>query len=289
MAYEVFRCATSVDISELSRLLWQQHVPHKIHQLGSWQLVSVADEAALHAANQIVDAWRKGEQLDVQVVQSSRRDSMQQVVNQMGGVPITSILCLFSLIGFAATQWLEWDTLLRIISFQAFELQGNYLYVQAPFEAILQGQWWRLITPAFIHFGWLHIAFNTLWVLDFGRCIERRQGSLRLIVLFVLFALVSNIAQAVFAEQLFGGMSGVIYGLLGYCFAYNKRNPSALPCVNNSLFGFMVAWLLLCLSGIVTVLGFGSIANAAHVGGLLSGLACGMLWPLSRENSNDVR
>jgi GlpG protein len=161
--------------------------------------------------------------------------------------------------------------------------------MDGPFDALLQAQVWRLITPAFIHFGWLHIAFNTLWVLEFGRCIERRQGSLRLIVLFVVFALASNLAQAFFAEQLFGGMSGVIYGLLGYCFAYNKRQVAVLPCVNNGLFGFMVVWLLLCMSGIITILGFGSIANAAHVAGLLCGLACGWVWPITRESTNDLR
>jgi len=280
---EIFRCASSVDVSELSRQLWQQNIQHRVDVFGSWQIVSVPDHVPLESAAAIVEAWSNGEELTVQVVQSSQRESLQQIVDQLFSLPVTSLLCLFSLLGFAATQWLNWDSLLRWLSFQAIFAQGGNLYLEGNFDAISRGQVWRLITPAFIHFGWMHIAFNTLWLIDFGRTIERAQGGFRLVALFLVFALLSNLTQAIFAEQLFGGMSGVIYGLLGYCFIFNKRLPGSLPCVPPALFGFMVIWLLLCMSGLVTMLGFGDIANAAHVAGLLSGLAVGALLPLGKR------
>jgi GlpG protein len=280
---EVFRCAASLDIGELSRLLWQQNIQHRMDVFGSWQIVSVPDSVPDGVAEAVVLAWRNGEELNIQVVQSSQRESLQNVVDQMSVLPVTSALCFFSVLGFAATQWLNWDSLLKWLSFQEIYARGGQLYLQDNFETIANGQVWRLITPAFIHFGWMHIAFNMLWTLDFGRCIERTQGSRRLILLFLCFALLSNVAQAVLADQLFGGMSGVIYGFLGYCFIYNKRNPGALPCVPPALFGFMVGWLLLCMSGIVTLLGFGNIANAAHVAGLLAGLLAGFIWPVEKR------
>jgi GlpG protein len=74
-------------------------------------------------------------------------------------------------------------------------------------------------------------------------------------------------------------MSGVIYGLLGYCWLSNRRRPGSLPCVSPALFAFMIGWLILCMSGIVTMLGFGQIANTAHVAGLVAGLLAALMWP----------
>ncbi|HSG60216.1 MAG TPA: rhomboid family intramembrane serine protease [Pseudomonadales bacterium] len=279
MAQELFRCATSVDLADLSRQLWQQGFPHRIETIGSWQFVSVGDEVDLFAARALVEAWMAGEELQVQVVKSSERESMAALIGRFSQVPITTVLCVFSFVGFASTQWLPMDTLLSWLTFQNFQIRGAYITVAPTFEAILQGEWWRVLTPAFIHFGWLHIAFNTLWTIEFGRCIERRQGSVTLLAVFVWLALVSNIAQAIMADNLFGGMSGAIYGFLGYCWLGNRLRPGSLPCVSPALFGFMLGWLVLCMSGVVTMLGFGQIANTAHVAGLLAGFLAALVWP----------
>ncbi len=279
MAQELFRCATSVDVSELSRQLWQQGIPHRIEEIGSWQFVTVGDDVDILSARALLEAWMAGEELQVQVVHSSERESLGALVNRFSDVPVTTVLCVLSFIGFAATQWLSIDGLLSWLTFQNFEVRGANMRVAPTFDAISEGQLWRLITPAFIHFGWLHIAFNTLWIIEFGRCIERRQGSLTLLGVFVFLALVSNIAQAVVADNLFGGMSGAIYGFLGYCWLGNRLRPGSLPCVPPALFAFMMGWLVLCMSGIVTMLGFGQIANTAHVAGLLAGLLAALGWP----------
>lgn len=279
MAQELFRCATSVDLAELSRQLWQQGIPHRIESIGSWQFVTVGDDVDIVAARALVEAWMAGEELQVQVVHSSERESLGALLHRFADVPVTTALCVLSFMGFAATQWLSIDGLLSWLTFQNFEVRGAYMSVAPTFNAISEGQLWRLITPAFIHFGWLHIAFNTLWTIEFGRCIERRQGSLTLLGVFVFLALVSNIAQAMVADNLFGGMSGAIYGFLGYCWLGNRLRPGSLPCVPPALFAFMMGWLVLCMSGIVTMLGFGQIANTAHVTGLLAGLLAAWVWP----------
>jgi len=278
VAQELFRCATSVDLSELSRQLWQQGIGHRIESIGSWQFVTIGDDIDPQAASAIVQAWMQGEELQVQVVHSSERESMGALLARFSGVPVTTALCLLSFLGFASTQWLPPDTLLSILTFQGFELRGEYIALPPAFTSVSDGQLWRLLSPAFIHFGWLHIAFNTLWTIEFGRCIEKRQGSLSLLLVFSVLALVSNVAQAFMTDGLFGGMSGAIYGFLGYCWLGNRLRPGSLPCVSPALFAFMLGWLVLCLSGIVTLLGFGQIANTAHVAGLLSGLLVALLW-----------
>ena len=82
---------------------------------------------------------------------------------------------------------------------------------------IRHGQIWRLITPIFIHFGFLYIIFNMLWLRDLGSMIEGRQSSLHLLLLTIVIAICSNLGQVYIGHSPdFGGMSGVVYGLLGY-------------------------------------------------------------------------
>src|SRR5690606_38321721 len=136
------------------------------------------------------------------------------------------------------------------------------------------GQWWRLVSPIFMHFGIMHLAFNALWYCELGRRIELRSGSYWLLGLTLLFALVSNYAQWVFSgpTALFGGLSGVLYGLLGYCWLYQLLAPNMHFDLPKGVVIMMLAWLVFCLSGIISVLGVGAIPNAAHVGGL--GVGC---------------
>ena len=95
-------------------------------------------------------------------------------------------------------------------------------------------------------------------------------------MLFLVIALVSNASQfAMGGPSLFGGMSGVVYGLLGFCWVGAKVQPRWEFEPARSIMLFMVGWLVLCMLGVVEVMGFGAIANAAHAGGLLCGAVLG--------------
>lgn len=131
---------------------------------------------------------------------------------------------------------------------------------------------WRVLTPVWLHFGWLHLVFNSLWWWDLGRRIEQRQSSKRLVWLFCLIALLSNGAQAWEGVHLFGGLSGVIYGLLGYIWLYDRLRPPVFFLPQGILI-FMLIWLILGLTNAFSALGMGNMANMAHLGGLLAGLA----------------
>lgn len=157
------------------------------------------------------------------------------------------------------------------LTFFEFHSQGQHLQFSLPVR-----EYWRLLTPIFLHFSLLHIVFNMLWLWDLGGRVERVQGSGRLLAIVLLIGAGSNITQAIFSQHsIFGGMSGVIYGLLGYCWVwgYLRRDPALH--VPTPVVTVMVVWLLLCVAGFTELLGAGAVANAAHTGGLILGLILG--------------
>jgi GlpG protein len=138
---------------------------------------------------------------------------------------------------------------------------------------IRQGQIWRLITPIFIHFGYIHIIFNMLWLRDLGSMIEARQSSLHLLILTVVIAICSNLGQVYIGHNPdFGGMSGVVYGLLGYVWIRGKFDPGSGLYLHSYTVIMMIVWFFACYTGI-----FGSIANTAHAVGLVMGMVWGYL------------
>ena len=141
------------------------------------------------------------------------------------------------------------------------------------FNAI-DAQWWRLLTPAILHFSFMHIAFNLLWWWELGGLIERGQSAGRLLGVSVVIALVSNAAQGLNYGQNFGGLSGVIYGLLGYLWIYPLLNPAAGFRIRKEILWFMLGWLAIGYTGVLDVL-FGPVSNIGHLSGLLAGMGLG--------------
>ena len=146
-------------------------------------------------------------------------------------------------------------------------------------DQLLSGQAWRLVTPIFVHFGLLHIVFNLLWLGYLGTQIESRKGSKFMISFVVLLAVVSNLAQFLASGPNFGGMSGVVYGLFGYVWIKSRLDPGDGFYVEQGnaiiMFGFFV---LCCMGWMDQKQADGStigIANWAHAGGLVVGLAWG--------------
>ena len=146
---------------------------------------------------------------------------------------------------------------------------------------IENNQWWRLVSPMFLHFSFAHLAFNCLWIYILGEKIERIDGSLTFITIVIFTAVSSNSLQYFWnGSSLFGGLSGVIYGLLGFCMILemdSSRNRYDIP---PGLYLFMIIWLVLGFLGILELFGFGAIANFAHLGGLVSGIIFAMIYKI---------
>lgn len=138
-----------------------------------------------------------------------------------------------------------------------------------------RGEVWRLITPIFIHWSLLHLLFNLFWLRDLGGMIETRRGSLRMLTLVLLSAVLSCLAEFLWelpAVGAFGGMSGVNYALFGYIWIKCRYEPQLGLFISKETSFIMIAWLLLCMTTLL-----GPVANAAHVAGLIVGAATAYL------------
>jgi membrane associated rhomboid family serine protease len=151
----------------------------------------------------------------------------------------------------------------------------------APGADATAGAWqpWRWLTPIFLHFSVVHLAFNCVVVVELGRRIEAACGSLAFLLLVGIIGVVSNVVQLVVGSSiLFGGLSGVGYGLLGFLLVMARRAPGdrrwRLP--PGLALGLMI-FLVIFSTGITEPFGL-HVANAAHWGGLIAGAALGLVW-----------
>ena len=108
-----------------------------------------------------------------------------------------------------------------------------------------------------------------LWLKDLGYAIERRHGTLYFFLMILVVGVTSNLGQFLHKGPSFGGMSGVVFGLLGYIWIRSRFDPRSGLQITKHTVIFMMIWFFLCLSGRI-----GNIANTAH--GV--GLVVGMLW-----------
>ena len=258
------------DLSTFSRYLWRQKLPHRILENNDRQLLLVGSE---NDAAQVSRAYRDFLAGITELPELQREESveLQSLGLQLVKTPVTLSCLLLSILGFFIVYLDKDYGLVRYLTFFQFERVGTHVIFSLP-----QGEYWRLITPIFLHFGLLHIVFNTLWLWDLGRRIELIQGSDRMIGIVLVMGLGSNIAQSIYEPAgVFGGMSGVIYGLLGYGWIWSLLCPEKSLHIPKPVLIFMLAWLVLCVLGFATLLGAGDVANAAHVGGLVMGMMLG--------------
>jgi len=134
------------------------------------------------------------------------------------------------------------------------------------------GEFWRLLTPVFIHFGILHLVFNMMWLYQLGSMIEARQSSLQLLLLVVVTGIISNLTQYIVAGPQFGGMSGIVYALAGYIWIRGKYDRASGLFLPQQSITILLVWGAVCFTGMV-----GPVANFAHLGGLVSGMAIGRI------------
>jgi len=162
-----------------------------------------------------------------------------------------------------------------ITAFGDYEELTRWLYISDRFKwqgelaEIKSGQIWRLITPIFLHFMVIHILFNMMWLWDLGGKVEKNQSAYFLGFFVISIGIMSNMIQYLSTGPAFGGMSGVVYGLLGYTWIRSLK-PNSGYHLNSSIIALMLVWLILGYTGIL-----GAIGNAAHLSGLLLGVAYG--------------
>lgn len=205
----------------------------------------------------------------------------QKIILQLSNKIFIWLIALACLVSFSSSFGSKLS-LIEPIFFNKFLISFNQIqFYDFQTTYLISNEWWRLITPMLIHFSPTHLIFNCLWIYILGREIEQLDGKIIFIFLILFTSAFSNYLQYSFSgPSLFGGLSGVVYGLLGYCFiseTFLRINKFSFP---PAIYIFMFAWLLIGFTGFLDLLGFGKIANFAHLGGLLSGITSGYIFSM---------
>jgi rhomboid protease GluP len=144
--------------------------------------------------------------------------------------------------------------------------------------AILQGEWWRLVIPIFLHVNLMHIGFNTYVLWDCGTQVEDVYGSARTLFLYVATGVLSFVWSTMwnlFTGNPYGasvGASGALMGLVGLMLAIATRRGGVYM---REIRAGLVRWIVIIFAmGLL----MGGVDNAAHLGGLVAGYALGNLF-----------
>ena len=159
--------------------------------------------------------------------------------------------------------------------------------------ATQDGQWWRLVSAMFLHFGLLHLALN-MWALwDVGRLLEQVFGRWRFLLLYLSCGVIGNLLSLVIQgnQAVSGGASGAIFGLYGALVLFLWRERAQVdPGEFRWMFGAATIFIVLALVMGQVVPG---IDNSAHIGGLISGALLGVAlsrpWTWNSPRKRKVR
>jgi membrane associated rhomboid family serine protease len=152
------------------------------------------------------------------------------------------------------------------------------------------GQWWRLLTSTFLHFGLFHLAFNMWALYANGPLAERIFGSARYLLIYLCAGLAGSAASLWWHAVVNGvGASGAIFGVFGAILAFFLRKDGGVPASvlkrhRTSVAAFIGYNLLFGLRS-------SGIDNAAHIGGLIAGFLLGLALtrPLDEQRAEPAR
>lgn len=199
--------------------------------------------------------------------------------------PVTSLLIGVSVVVFLLMQTNDYNIPIRqALSICSFEVSGDMVRYDTRLLDIQKGELWRLVSPIFLHFGPLHILFNCIMTYQLGGAIEINRGSLKLAAMVILIAVPSNLAQYWFSGPMFGGLSGVVYGLFGYMWMKSLYDPQSSFFIPPNMVIILIGWFFLCIAGVV-----GNVANYAHGFGLGTGIVIGLASTWWREAGKSNR
>ena len=269
-----------VDLSQFAIQLREIGIPHRIAEEGNRQVVFVHLAAHVEHISVLYRAYLDNALPEV-VQANTRRGVSFNPRTMLRQFPLTLAIIFISIVFYPVTLGLvegQITVLFLAMSFVPFELNGQEVYFSDLSETLASGEYWRLLTPMFLHFGWLHITFNLLWVWEVGRRIELVNGASVLLLVTLVSSLLANVTQYVMSgPSFFGGMSGVVFGYIGYSLLWSRLVPARSMGLRSGLYVFMFIYLIVGFSGAIDLLGIGSLANGAHLGGLIGGVLVGLV------------
>jgi rhomboid protease GluP len=142
-----------------------------------------------------------------------------------------------------------------------------------------KGQYWRLFTSMFLHGGFLHILFNGWALYQIAALFEIWLGAKRMLATYFATGLLASLTSVLWSvyrhhpDQWSVGASGAIFGIIGALIAFLARRRGRLNPAARSILSQLLFWAVI---NVFVLSNMGMIDNAAHIGGLVSGLVVGL-------------
>jgi len=283
--YRVKQLDTSINLGGFSQWLRGQGVPHRISEEGGFQVLWLENPDHAEPVLEALDRFLAEPEIRQAVDDHNR--SPVFVAGRWQPSPRHAPLVLGMIVLGVLTAWFtglgsnQFTTSLMIVDPRVYDWGNMAARIDALSETLASGEVWRLFTPDFLHFSWTHIIFNSVMLWFLGSQVEWFDGRGRLAVLFVITSLFSNGLQYMISGPLFGGLSGVVYGILGYCWLSQRTLPRfQFP---PALVTFAVVWMVIGFTPLPELLGLGSMANEAHLGGFVAGLVLAAILPARKK------
>jgi len=261
------------NLAPLSGYLWREGIANRVFEERGRQVLEVQDAGHAERARALYAAWREGRVRFVEaphpaVPAGPRRVGV--ITRSLRRYPGLTALIALAILVFPFSVAVGDGGVNPVVA---------ALLIADPHAGAPGWAPWRWLTPIFLHFSVVHLAFNCVVTVELGRRVEGGCGTPAFLLLVGVIGVVSNLVQVAFGQSLlFGGLSGVGYGLLGFLLVMARRHPGdarwGLP---QGLALGLLLFLVLFSTGITEPFGL-RVANAAHWGGLIAGVAVGLIW-----------
>lgn len=262
------------DLREFSAFLQTQGIRHRINEESGQQVVWVDSERAAAFIRRALQDWQFNRPEPAPLLHSRQNFSLSSSMRtawrvysespvSVSLISVCLAVALISALGERADR-VAFLFYPRVVTDGLLPLLGDLSSVNAIAHSL---------TPMFLHFGELHLIFNMLWLWYFGRQLEPIHPRWLFVLVIVLTSFASNTTKYLYSNSNnFGGMSGVVYGLVGYTWIIHVGMPRSRLQLSNSMFAVFIVALIA-----MELVASSWIATAAHVGGLIMGLLLGVV------------
>ncbi|MFC0179386.1 rhomboid family intramembrane serine protease GlpG [Thorsellia kenyensis] len=208
-------------------------------------------------------SWNVGKS-DTQLASISFQSGLLAQIKK-NALPVTSSLICLSLVVYV------------LMIFYSLPIRQALFY---PSSSEQYSQIWRFISHAFLHFSLLHLLVNSMWIWYLGLQVEKQLGASKLLLLFLFSAFLSGYGQNLSNGHIFGGLSGVVYALTGFCWLYGLLLPKKELYLPNAILIFSIVWIVIGYGNVLPM----NIGNEAHLIGLVVGLGFALIDYLFYKN-----
>ena len=283
----VLQASPDINLTPITDRLWQSNIPHRVIMGVETQDLWVARAEDAEQVKIWVQQWQAGEL-------SAKPDRAEELPWQVkfqqrwfiaSRIPVTVVTLMAVVLIFFIQQ-------LGFLPLEDWLLQGQYWAGEKlDYLSFWRNDVYRWWTPALIHLSFMHVLMNGFWWWVLAKEIELHDGHIGLIVLTLVLSLATAFAQYLAVGPYFAGLSGVVYGLMGWAWGrqarYKKIYSDAPP--RYQLPSWLFPFMMVSMVVIMFIDGAGAqlnIGHESHLSGAIVGVVLAFIWPVSKKQSH---